>query len=58
VPLKEGKSFFIAMELNSYFPPRLRRDSLGWPLQVSIGILEIIEAFHETGVLPIYFRIY
>ena len=23
-----------------------------------VGILEIIEGFHETGVLPIYFRIY
>jgi len=23
-----------------------------------LGIMEIIEAFHETGVLPIYFRIY
>jgi hypothetical protein len=23
-----------------------------------VGILEIIEAFHETGVLPTYFRIY
>ena len=23
-----------------------------------VGILEIIEAFHETGLLPIYFRIY
>ena len=23
-----------------------------------IGIIEIIEAFHETGVLPMYFRIY
>ena len=23
-----------------------------------IGIIEVIEAFHETGVLPMYFRIY
>jgi len=52
-------SLFHEPETYTVNPRILKRDMFRALMFIwLIGILEIIEAFHETGVLPIYFSIY
>ena len=52
-------SLFHEPERYTVNPKRLKRDIFRALMFIwLLGILEVIEAFHETGVLPIYFRIY
>jgi hypothetical protein len=52
-------SLFHEPETYAVNPKILKRDMFRALMFIwLLGILEIIEAFHETGVLPIYFRIY
>jgi protein-S-isoprenylcysteine O-methyltransferase Ste14 len=52
-------SLFHEPETYTVNPKTLKRDMFRDLMFIwLLGILEIIEAFHETGVLPVYFMIY